>query len=493
MKAQSFFVLAVSCCVLSLSYWFFTKNKNGNEKPESFINPPLKGVDVAFTNYIINPAKDTVITCASGSQIKIPAQAFVDSKGQIVKGPITLKFREFKDAVDIFVSGIPMTYDSLGKEYQFESAGMFEILAYKNKEAVFVNATAPIIVDMASDQTENRFNNYYLDTIKKNWQYIAENRQVTDSKSADEKATKQPPAKPSNLPIIAPVKSNSKNVFDIAFDNNEFPELAGYEGIKFEVAADEKNYDPKLANKIWESVKIEKHQDDLTYVITFIENSETHSFKVKPVFEGTDYAKATKKYEQLLADYNKQVTEKTTIEKTKQKLRDSLYTAQRSDVDNINKYGSITASEQAARFKTEGDIMRVFTIRKFGIWNSDCPSSLPEGQPRFAYFRDKGNNKLVFDHVYLIEKGKKALYNYYAERLKKFQFDSKAKNTIIAVTKDNQVALFSIADFEKLNNTKRRPHNDTISFADSDSVRFMMKVHVMPIKNAETLKSLINI
>ncbi|HRG60240.1 MAG TPA: hypothetical protein PK323_14900, partial [Bacteroidia bacterium] len=495
MKAKSFLVLAVSCCVLCFSYYAFIKNKNGISKQIPYIKPPLKGVEIAYTKFVINPALDTVITCVSGSKIKIKTHAFVDNKGNIIKGPVTLKFREFKDAIDIFLSGIPMTYDSLGKQYQFESAGMFEILAFKNTEPVFVNPTAPIIVEMASNVIENRFNNYYLDTINKNWQYVPAIAPIKEKTSSLNKVNKNDNSNKNkfDIPSLTTDKSSSKNIFDIDFDMEEFPELAAYKDVKFEVSSDEKNYNPKLAERTWELIKIEKHKEELTYVVTFDGNNESYSFKVKPVIDEIDADKSKKKYEKLFTDYNKTLNKKQRIQKLKQRQTDSIFTLQRNEVDNTNKYGSISAFKQTEKLITEDHIMRVFTIRKFGIWNSDCPTNLPSGAPLFAYFKDKNNHKLLFDHVFLIEKGKKAVFNYYAEQLKKFQFDPNAKNTLIAVTKDNQVAMFSIADFDKLYISRKRPNNDTLSFADDDSVRFIMKVHTMPIKNPEMLKSLINI
>ncbi|HRD40305.1 MAG TPA: hypothetical protein PLC65_16880, partial [Bacteroidia bacterium] len=72
------------------------------------------------------------------SKIKVPQNAFVNKAGPDIIGDVEIQYREMHDQADIIASGIPMTYDSAGTKYHFESAGMFDIKASQNGEQVFL-------------------------------------------------------------------------------------------------------------------------------------------------------------------------------------------------------------------------------------------------------------------------------------------------------------------------------------------------------------------
>jgi hypothetical protein len=68
-----------------------------------------------------------------------PPQSLLDDKGKVITGKVTIRFREFADALDQYLAGIPMTYDSAGKKSQFVSSAMCEIKAEKDGLPVHVN------------------------------------------------------------------------------------------------------------------------------------------------------------------------------------------------------------------------------------------------------------------------------------------------------------------------------------------------------------------
>ena len=84
------------------------------------IKAPVKGEDVDFKTYTVNPLKDETITLASGTTIEIDKGSLMAEKpGEAVE----IKVREFHDQASVFISGIPMDY----QKDAFESAGMIEI------------------------------------------------------------------------------------------------------------------------------------------------------------------------------------------------------------------------------------------------------------------------------------------------------------------------------------------------------------------------------
>lgn len=135
------------------------------------IKPPVAGLDVAPNVYTADAKSGGLLEYPSGTKIIIPQNAFVDKAGNPVSGNVTISYREFRDPVDIMLSGIPMKYDSAGQSEDFESAGMFEMNASVNGEEVFLAPGKKVDMDFAVVDTASTYNFYRLDE-QKGWQYL---------------------------------------------------------------------------------------------------------------------------------------------------------------------------------------------------------------------------------------------------------------------------------------------------------------------------------
>jgi hypothetical protein len=453
-------------------------SREETEKPEtdklahdvSFIKAPLPGIDIPQSTFEVDATRDTVLLYASGSLLHVPSGAFRDKNGNRLKGKVTLSYREFHDATDFFVSGIPMNYDSAGNTYSFESAGMFQLVAEQGGEAIFVNPDVMIHVDLASAVSGNRFNIYYLDTVMRKWVYQREDIiNPPTVESANHSALREQ--------MKAPVKATSGAPrFDIAFDKKEFPELAAYEGVSFQISEDEEAYDPKLAMKEWDNVKVQRHADGIHYMVTFSNPGETHVFKVIPVFTGADYTRAHFLYEKKLKQYEQDLA------KTKHPLSksDSAYSFQHKKVKTGNDSARSAMSGKRDSDNSESLVFRQFAINRFGIWNSDCPQSLPQGKTVLARFKDGDAQILGFTHVYLVEKGKRAMYTYYPASFSKFSYNPASRNMIWAVTSDNKLALFDPQSFDKIKN-------------DKDSSIFIMNISAHKVGSVQEIRKLLDL
>lgn len=140
-------------------------------KKHPLVKPPVKNLDVYPDVYSYSAMTGAKITYGSGTKISVPANAFEDANGAIVTGNVDITYREFRDPVDIVLSGIPMTYDSGGVVENFESAGMFEINASQNGSEVFLRDGMKIDMNFAVVDTAPTFNFYRLDE-QNGWEYI---------------------------------------------------------------------------------------------------------------------------------------------------------------------------------------------------------------------------------------------------------------------------------------------------------------------------------
>lgn len=135
------------------------------------ITPPIKGVDVTGDIYKVPANRQSKVVSASGTEISIPANCFVDKSGRPVKGDVQLDYREFRDPVDILASGIPMSYDSGGVMNNFESAGMFELLASQNGQELFMAPDKQVDMKFSSTNASPTFNFYEFNDESGNWEY----------------------------------------------------------------------------------------------------------------------------------------------------------------------------------------------------------------------------------------------------------------------------------------------------------------------------------
>lgn len=436
---------------------------------KAFIAPPSKKMNVPYTSYKINASKGGEITHHTQSKIKVPAKAFVNQQGQDVVGDVEIKYREFHDQADIIVSGIPMQYDSVGNQFHFESAGMFDVRGYQNGKPVFIKPDKPITVEMVSRQTTDRYNQYVLDTIAKNWTYIKKDHPVVSEegvmtsaaqpsghelnspklKELDKKIKSIPPkidsvkvsyskkieALPKSAEPAKPAKASGKPQFELDVDYKDYPELAAFKNAVFEVGGENANYSKELHKITWSSADIsEGPQKGKNYWLTLKLGNRTEKLVVYPVLSGADYESAIKQYDKKLADYQVALNKRLANEK---KLKEEMEAKQKAFIAEQKELEAAFFKEQirvrqemekklAEQFKTIGNqqrITRLFTVSNFGIYNSDCPSQLPKGATVKPMFVIEGNQNTTPTNLYMIEYGRNVVYNLYPETWANISYD----------------------------------------------------------------------
>ncbi len=433
-------------------------NVNGQSQP--FINPPVAQADIPATKYVVHTGTDSTIRHFTGSLIHVPANAFVDANGKIVTGDVELSYREFKKVSEVFLAGIPMTYDSAGEQYHFESAGMMELGASQNGKSLLSNPNAPITVDMVSAQKEDRFNTYYLDTVEKKWKYQSQSNYIVTTERSDTpvtntiaetpelKTVKEEIAKIERHKPVEPKKlDNTKPKFTIKVDEKEFPEVAIYNNVKFQAADD--SYDPSKADIEWNNIEMKKVDGTKNYEITFSNFKQSYSVIATPVFAEQDYADAKDIYEKKYAEYQNKLAKRKADEA---KLLADMDAKAKDATERIRKeMQEIEArrKEYEARLQQSNLVYRTFMVNSFGIWNCDCPSRLPMEASVVATIMDAKTKKpLQIQTCYLVEKGRNMMYTYTPGSLGNFRFNPGAENMVWAVTSDLKVAVMKPEQFK---------------------------------------------
>lgn len=155
-------------------------------KKHPLVKPPVKGIDVAPDVYTVNAMTGSQVEYGSGTRISIPAMAFEDANGTPVQGQIDITYREFRDPIDIVLSGIPMKYDSAGTGGDFKSAGMFEMNASQNGAEVYLREGKKVDMKFAVTDTAASYDFYRLDE-QKGWVYLSDpGKAETDAASTEQ-------------------------------------------------------------------------------------------------------------------------------------------------------------------------------------------------------------------------------------------------------------------------------------------------------------------
>lgn len=91
-------------------------------------NVPFENLLKAFEQFKVFGNQNSKVELESGTTLEIEAGSLVKEDGTLYSGEVSLKVREYKNSLDIYLSGLPMVYDST-QVYGFESGGMYQIEA----------------------------------------------------------------------------------------------------------------------------------------------------------------------------------------------------------------------------------------------------------------------------------------------------------------------------------------------------------------------------
>ena len=440
-----------------------TSQQNTSNTPQikpnkAFIAPPTSKLNVPYTSYKVKAEQGAKIQHKQ-SKIYIPKNAFVNKQGQDIIGDVDIQYREFHDQADIIASGIPMAYDSAGIKSTLESAGMFDIKGFQKGEHVYVNPKKAITVELASNNITDKFNQYILDTIARNWVYMKRDilgtkgiektkgnkeTEVTNLKTEQlhkqldaippkieaEKVvyTKKINLLPKSVQPTKPIKSTEgRPQFELDVNYKEFPELEAFKNAVFEVGAENKNYNAKLSEITWSSAEIsEGPQKGKNYLVTLKLRERVEKLIVYPALTGVNYDKAIASYEKKFVEYKNLVTKREADEK---KLKEEFETKQQAYLAEQKKLNEELVRERikirhgqdkqfAEQFSTMGNqqrIIRTFQVSNFGIYNSDCPNSMPKGASvNPIYVINNGASFITPTTTYLVCHTKNIVYNLYA-------------------------------------------------------------------------------
>lgn len=425
------------------------------------IAPPLAGVTVPFKEYKVNAKKGGTISYPNGSKVTFQPNSFVDASGAVVTGNVDVQYREMHDAVDFFLAGVPMEYDSAGATYQLESAGMVEVAAFVNGAVVYLDKNKPMSVEMASAQTGTDYNLYQFDASIGNWVYQGKDvvkamPQPDIEKKKDSLMNvlladrqyqigciSQGMVQP--VDAMKPVKANpANNRFLVDFNKQEFPEMAAYQNVIFEVDESKEKFDPANYGVTWETINLSRGDKAATYKLTLRKGLKQVKLDVYPVLDGQEYNTALANYDKAHAKY----------------LDDSAKYS--TWVSNRAQYGNNGAgypmpeltpamiASMGASGTMSYNTQRAFSLSGFGIYNMDSPEHLPQGSIVEMTMNGPDNQLFSgYQSIYHVDRQKNTLMNYNSTNpVSEFHCNTRSENLVWAV-KDGELYYAENESFSK--------------------------------------------
>jgi hypothetical protein len=246
-------------------------------------------------------------------------------------------------------------------------------------------------------------------------------------------------------------------------------DLEAYNNVEFEVTEASKSFNEQETKTEWGLVNIEQIAKGSNYKITFSAPStgEERSYTVlaKPVNETA--GAADRRYKSYTSSH---ATILQTANDRSNRL--SVFKARFDKV--LEKYQALQAANaelyriQSVEAQKASEVMyRTFQVLQFGIFNSDCPASLPQGIRFAAKFTDANGKELKITEAFLIEKNKNAVWSLNLRNA--ISFDPHSTNTLLVITPDHKLGYARNDEFSKI---KQSDHSFTFTVSILDKAKY---------------------
>lgn len=163
----------------------------------------------------------------------------------------------------------------------------------------------------------------------------------TSAKMAYEAAVNERISFETKAPIAPIGESNPDRQFVLEVSPKEFPELAIYKNLLFEVEANDPNFSPSVYEEEWEDIQLKTKEKGKTYYLSLFKGNKSKTFTVFPVYAGADFEIAKTKYEKELEIYTSELQLKLDHEK---QLK-AEYDQKKIELDELKKQAEYNLSK----------------------------------------------------------------------------------------------------------------------------------------------------
>lgn len=523
-RPMYYYIGAAAAAMIGLLVYFTAGVDNYAAEAEEFyasrdyVDAPIESAKPQFASHKIDANQGGVYQYRSGSRVVVPASAFVNDRGELVEGEVEIKYREYHDYIDFFLSGIPMTYDSAGTTYTLESAGMMEIYAEKDGQKVRMAPGKTIDIELHSAinapahlNVPPDYNIYKLDDEKRNWIYrevdnmelvkeevdltldkndplydvkkaLADKLDLLSINEANELA-KIEASEPKPVEPLKPKKvTKSDPVFDLDFNDlsqaidDRFlsdsekgeakraeSDLAGlyqeYEEMLWKIS-EKSNISPNRFSSQYNEVDgiTIKKINSRDYEFTLINGNSATKVIVNPVLTGKDYEKALATFEREFAQYSEQIALRKEILAGKKLAFKNRMAAERQQAEDEFQSQLAAMQNKGNHNQAIDHIIKRKVVNRFKATEMgiwNCDRPIPPAEQQIrASFVDKNGKQFDGRMAYLVDKSRNTVSRFYTTDSTPMNYNKNSENLLWMVTEENKIAVFRPEDFKRINKPK---------------------------------------
>lgn len=472
----------ISLCFLLATTVWFTACKEKAPLVEAYIKPPIPELNPGSEKFTVEPNKENVFSLRSGTTITVPQGIFLDKDGNPVTGPVELQYREFQDAGDIWLTGIPMRYDTAGKAQTLETAGMFEMRGFQNGQPVTIKPGANIKVRMASMTMGDDYNSYYLDEQNRNWKYVGYDKAEVnvEKQTLKSKVAKMEPSLkfPLNSKYIA---LNFEMILDIYYNNdlrNADRELTKSKAQKYGIGwFNVYSYDAvKIGGK------------DYPAVMVLWKNL---SNKVLPQWAPESYSKVfpTGGKNYTLRLYKPDMKDSSDVKLEAVMLLSELLKFPPEYWEKNYNEAMKRIEKERERLQWMADVYREMEVSQFGIYNYDRLMKEPEVlvlNAEFKYDTKFDTEVTELDMVYFFPSGNRTVIKLEKSKWKEMPLIPDENGRLVTLLPDQKIAIYPVEQYASID-------FNALKASSSPSYVFDMKTQAQKVDSKDVLKTLLGI
>lgn len=380
----------------------------------SAVTPPLSNHndEFAFSTSTINANQGGIYEYESGSRLVIPSSAFVDDRGHLVEGEVTIYYREYINTVDFFLAGIPLDYD--GKRSILEPNGMVEVFAQQNGKSVFLapdkNVRVELVGQMILPYTTStpEYNIYRFDSIQRKWNFVVlDNIQTIDdiavelddpvyqlyqshqsalaSISAKEKTAFA--AIDNSIPMpIPPIKPQPRDKDRPTLELSFLKDVLDKKGVDqnlymetiWQIAENSPAYDERAFQVVWDDADI-KNINDSDYELTLTSGDNHLKLIVNPVLTSNEFSQALTRYQAKLIDYQQAIKDRETTLVEQKRALNNLYEKERQkEIKTYQKQLTTMTNDRTDSPFLVRKVLNQFVTNHLGIFACATPHLVQE-------------------------------------------------------------------------------------------------------------------
>lgn len=407
----SFALVAVLCYAACVHQ----KEAAGTSQLGPAIHTPFKSVSPEKFSFTYHPEEEQTFKIASGTNIKIPAYAFVDQSGALIKTEVTVNYSEYHDPADIILSGIRMTTFDGNQIQHFESAGMFKIEAESSGSLLELASGKSIQVDLASSKNDTDFKNWFLNQETGNWEELGLSQAFTNvEKTNIEESIKQ-------LQNTEIEKPEIKSKFYIDFSRLRVQNYSAnaLSEVIWEYAPANKSTElnPEenqwIFDELWQQTTLTGENDGIHFKASLVGNNKTFNTRLKPANGDNKAIKtALEEYKKYIDERNKQL------------------------------------ADAASRYERMRNFQRSFSIANMGFYNCDRYYQMPNVIAKKVKMTLDGQDVESSCMIYQVCNNNAVIQLYANQAELKFGANESVKFLLVDINKN--IATISNKEFEKL-------------------------------------------